>query len=66
MAVVVISTIVIVLDLVSKYIIESQTALQNVEIIPGFFSLTFAKNTAMAWSLLSGKQALFLRLRLVS
>lgn len=57
MAVVVISTIVIVLDLVSKYIIESQTALQNVEIIPGFFSLTFAKNTGMAWSLLSGKQA---------
>ena len=36
MAVIVISTIVIVLDLVSKYIIESQTALQNVEIIPGF------------------------------
>ena len=57
MAVVIISTIVIVLDLVSKYIIESQTALQNVEIIPGFFSLTFAKNTGMAWSLLSGKQA---------
>ena len=57
MAVIVISTIVIVLDLVSKYIIESQTALQNVEIIPGFFSLTFAKNTGMAWSLLSGKQA---------
>ena len=46
MAVVLISTIVIVLDLVSKYIIESQTTLQNVEIIPGFFSLTFAKNTA--------------------
>lgn len=52
-----ISLLVIILDLVSKYIIQSNVALHSVEIIKGFFSLTYAENTGMAWSLLSGKQA---------
>ncbi len=57
MLVIVISVIVFVVDLVTKYIIQNQPTLQNVEIIKGFFSLTYAENTGMAWSLLSGKQA---------
>ncbi len=57
MLVIVISLIVFVVDLVTKYIIQNQPTLQNVEIIKGFFSLTYAENTGMAWSLLSGKQA---------
>lgn len=57
MLVAILSGIVILLDQVSKYIIASNSTLQNVEIIKGFFYLTYAKNTGMAWSLLSGKQA---------
>lgn len=57
MIVVIISVVVFVLDLITKYMIQNHIALQNVEIIKGFFSLTYAENTGMAWSLLSGKQA---------
>lgn len=57
MIVVIISVVVFVLDLITKYMIQNHIALQNVEIIKGFFSLTYAENTGMAWSLLSGRQA---------
>ncbi len=57
MIVVIISVVVFVIDLITKYMIQNHIALQNVEIIKGFFSLTYAENTGMAWSLLSGKQA---------
>ncbi len=55
--VVLISGLVFVIDLITKYIIQNHVTLYNVEIIKGFFSLTYAENTGMAWSLLSGKQA---------
>lgn len=57
MIVVIISCAVFIVDLITKYVIQNHIALQNVEIIKGFFSLTYAENTGMAWSLLSGKQA---------
>lgn len=57
MIVVIISCVVFIVDLLTKYVIQNHIALQNVEIIKGFFSLTYAENTGMAWSLLSGKQA---------
>ncbi len=57
MIVVIISCVVFIVDLITKYVIQNHIALQNVEIIKGFFSLTYAENTGMAWSLLSGKQA---------
>ncbi len=55
--VVLISGLVFVIDLITKYIIQNHVTLHNVEIIKGFFSLTYAENTGMAWSLLSGKQS---------
>ncbi len=57
MIVVIISCVVFIVDLITKYVIQNHSTLQNVEIIKGFFSLTYAENTGMAWSLLSGKQA---------
>lgn len=57
MIVVIISCVVFIVDLLTKYVIQNHIALQNVEIIKGIFSLTYAENTGMAWSLLSGKQA---------
>lgn len=57
MLVIGISGIVFIIDLITKYIIQNNAFLQHLEIIPGFFSFTYAENTGMAWSLLSGKQA---------
>ena len=55
-AYVIIIAAVILLDQISKYIIQNDISLYQVEIIPGFFDITYARNTGMAWSLLSGKQ----------
>ena len=44
-------------DLLSKYIIAGDPALQNITVIPGFFHITYAENTGMAWSLMSGQTA---------
>lgn len=57
MVVVLIAGIIIALDQITKFVIQSNMDLHHVEIIKGFFSLTYAENTGMAWSLLSGKQA---------
>lgn len=42
-------------DLASKYWIAGTPSLHNVTLIPGFFHITYAENTGMAWSLLSGQ-----------
>lgn len=47
---------VFVLDLVTKYYVQYNTALRDVVVIPDFFHITYVKNTGMAWSLLSGQQ----------
>lgn len=47
---------VVLIDQLSKYIIQNDISLYQVEIIPGFFDITYARNTGMAWSLLSGQQ----------
>jgi signal peptidase II len=49
---------VIAADQITKYIIASHAALQNVTVINGFFHITYVQNTGMAWSMLSGQQAL--------
>ncbi len=49
---------VLLLDQLSKYfVMNSPAAFAHREIIPGFFYLTYAKNTGVAWSLFSGGQA---------
>lgn len=53
-----IAGIIVILDQITKFVIQNHVSLHHVEIIPGFFSLTYAENTGMAWSLLSGKQVL--------
>lgn len=49
----------LILDQVSKIWVASTAAVQNLEVIPNFFYITYAKNTGMAWSMLSGHQAFF-------
>ena len=47
--------IIIILDQFSKYFIQTNTLWQNhIKIIPNFFYITYAKNTGMGFSLLSG------------
>lgn len=52
----VIAVIVLIADQVTKILIDASPALWNKVVIPGFFHLTYVKNTGMAWSLLSGQQ----------
>lgn len=54
----VIGILVITLDQVTKVIVAGNEALHSVTIIEGFFHITYCENTGMAWSLLSGYQAL--------
>ncbi|WP_159649891.1 signal peptidase II [Erysipelothrix aquatica] len=57
----VLSVGILALDLFVKYWIESTLRLgQSITIIPNFFELTYVRNYGAAWSLLSGKQFVFL------
>lgn len=48
---------VIVIDLLSKHIVQVTEGLHHVVLIDGFFHITYAQNTGMAWSMLSGQTA---------
>jgi signal peptidase II len=51
---------VVALDQITKYAIEARLSLgQSIELIKGFFSLTYARNTGAAWSILSGQMTFF-------
>jgi signal peptidase II len=48
------------LDQITKYAIEARLPLgQSIELIKGFFSLTYARNTGAAWSILTGQMTFF-------
>lgn len=51
--------ILMVIDQLSKFVIAADPAkFSNLEIIPGFFYLTYVKNTGAAWSMLAGQRVL--------
>ena len=50
--------IIVMIDLFTKSFIQMNENLHSVEVIKGFFSLTYVKNTGMAWSLLSNQTLL--------
>ena len=48
-----------ILDQLTKAMISSNpSALANVEVIPGFFYITYVKNAGAAWSMLSGQRVM--------
>ena len=58
--------LIIFLDQLTKGWIESFLDLyESLELIPGFFSLTYARNTGAAWSILSGQMTFFIVLTTV-
>ena len=48
----------VVLDQISKYMIANNPSLHEIEVIRGFFHITYVKNTGMAWSMMSGQTGL--------
>lgn len=50
---VIIAAVVVILDQLSKLLIQNVVSLQDVEIIRDFFYLTYVRNTGAAWSMFS-------------
>ena len=57
---VLIAVAVLLLDQLSKYMVEAHLALgESIDVIPGFFQLTYVRNTGAAWSLFAGSGMTF-------
>ncbi|MBN1268855.1 MAG: signal peptidase II [Kiritimatiellae bacterium] len=62
----IIAILVTVLDQVTKYSVRMEFALgESVVVIPGFFDLTYLRNTGAAWGMLGGQNALLTVLSVV-
>ncbi|MBR2826873.1 MAG: signal peptidase II [Erysipelotrichaceae bacterium] len=56
----------VLIDQLTKFVVESKMALyESIEIISGFFHITYTRNTGAAWSILEGKGTLFAIMALI-
>ncbi len=57
----------IILDQFTKYLVDLNLNLyEAIEIIPGFFSITYYRNNGAAWSMLEGQQLFFLVITIIA
>lgn len=57
----------VVVDQFTKHLVATNMQLfQSIQIIPGFFSLTYIHNTGAAWSILEGKTIFFIIIGIVA
>lgn len=62
-----ISTIIIILDQLIKYLISNKIELnESIEIINYFFSITYVQNIGAAWNILSGNRWLLIMIGMIS
>ena len=56
----------VLIDQLTKFVVESRMALyESIEIISGFFHITYTRNTGAAWSILEGQGTLFAIMALI-
>ena len=55
------------LDQLTKFLVDSKMMLgESKEIIPGFFNITYVRNTGAAWSIMEGKMYFFYAVSIIA
>ena len=57
---------ILMIDMVTKYMVQSNVAYHSICVIDGFFSITYAQNTGAAWSMFAGQQMLLAGIAVVA
>ena len=57
---------VLMIDMVTKYMVQSNVAYHSICVIDGFFNITYAQNTGAAWSMFAGQQMLLAGIAIVA